>query len=100
MRRANDAVDATRAAAGVDPGDDDAGELYELESLGESAAETFEDSEDRVRTTSGEVLRVILDDGLRAHLRPKDRVRARIELTGHASVFCCYPPESEALATR
>ncbi len=92
-RRLNAAIEAPASDA-------ETGELYEIETLGDAAAEEFESSEDRVRTLGGDTMTVILPDALRAELRIGDRIRATVRLTGHADVLCCYPPESRALAAR
>lgn len=96
MRRANDALGEPAAATPAEDGD--VGQLYEVETLGAARADEFEDSEDRLRTQGGETLRVLIDDDLRPHLEPGDRLRAEIALMGDVRVFCCYPPESRALA--
>ena len=96
VRRANEAL-GEEARNGVE----DAaaiGELFEVESIGDAAAPDFETSNDRVLNRSGEPVTVVFDDALRPHLQPGDRVRAEIALMGHATVHCCYPPESRALA--
>lgn len=74
------------------------GELFEVESVGDAATPDFETSDDRVLNRSGDPVTVVFDDALRPHLQPGDRVRAEIALMGHATVHCCYPPESRALA--
>lgn len=99
VRRANDAISAESRVA-ADDETEDAGELYEIVELDEQAAETFEDSGDRVLTASGDEITVILEDELREHLEPRDRVRATVQLSGHTRVHCCYPPESAALVSR
>ena len=77
--------------------EDDPGEVYAIEALDDRAAEAFEDSRDRLRSPGGDAITVILPDELREELRVGDRQRARIALTGHADVRCCYPPEQAAL---
>ncbi|MEC8495132.1 MAG: hypothetical protein VXZ39_09425, partial [Planctomycetota bacterium] len=77
--------------------EDDPGEVYAVEALDERSADFFEDSRDRLRTPGGEAITVILPDPLRAEIRVGDRLRARIAITGHADVRCCYPPEQGAL---
>lgn len=75
----------------------DPGEVYAIEQIDERAAEVFEDSRDRLKSPGGDAITVILPDALRGELRVGDRLRARIAITGHADVRCCYPPEQGAL---
>ena len=77
--------------------EEDPGEVYAIEALDERSAGSFEDSLDRLRAPSGDTITVILPDELRGELRVGDRLRARIAITGHADVRCCYPPEQSAL---
>ena len=99
VRRANEAIPES-ARVSADDEDVDTGELYEIVAMDGRAAVSFETSGDRVQTVGGEVITVILEDELRGHLQPRDRVRARVALTGHTQVLCCYPPESAALVAR
>lgn len=75
----------------------DPGEVYAIEALDERSAGTFEESLDRLLAPGGDTITVILPDELRGELRVGDRLRARIAITGHADVRCCYPPEQGAL---
>ncbi|MEE2941472.1 MAG: hypothetical protein VX460_13880 [Planctomycetota bacterium] len=77
--------------------EDDPGEVYAIEALDERSAGSFEESKDRLRSPGGDTISVILPDRLRGELRVGDRLRARIAITGHADVRCCYPPEQAAL---
>lgn len=77
--------------------EEDPGEVYAIESLDEHSADSFEESRDRLRTPGGDTITVILPNELRGELCVGDRVRARIAITGHADVRCCYPPEQGAL---
>lgn len=90
-RRVNELI----GASSMD--EDDPGEVYALESLDEAAAESFEESSDRLRTPGGDTISVILPDSLRSELRVGDRLRGRVGITGHVDVRCCYPPEQGAL---
>lgn len=94
IRHANAAIDRAAPDAGDD---EDTGELYEVVVLDEGEPRSFEESSDRVRTTSGDTLTVVLDARLRPLLRAGDHVRGRIDLDGTAVVYCCYPPEAAAL---
>lgn len=90
MRRANDALDVH--------GTDSEGEGYQVLSVGEDQPESFEGSRDRLAPRGGgDPLTVILPAALRPLLGAGDYVRATISLEGHASVFCCYPPEARSL---
>ena len=77
--------------------EDDPGEVYAIEALDDRSAGAFEDSKDRLRAPGGDTITVILPYELREELRVGDRLRARIAITGHADVRCCYPPEQAAL---
>ncbi len=96
MRAANAAVNPSDRAHGLD----ETGDLYEILTVGEGPQGTFETSSDRVRASSGDAMTVVLPDALRPHLVAGDRVRGRIALTGEVIAYCCYPPESAALAPR
>lgn len=68
----------------------DEGELFELASVNDGAAE--------VRTRGGTESHAALEPALASWLRSGDLVRGSLHADGRLAVYCCYPPEVSELS--